>query len=376
MFEARVRAFLERADVGTEGGRPWDLHVHDARTYARVAREGSLGLGESYMEGWWDCAALDELFWRLAAVPKARTRSRRSVAHSVATRLLNLQSRRRARQVVDAHYDLPPRLFELMLDPSMQYSCGWWEGAQSLEQAQRGKMDRLADALDLRDGTSVLEIGGGWGGLAEHLARRRGAVVTSLNISDAQIAVARARCEGLPVDVQRCDYRDARGTYDRIVSVEMLEAVGQKNVRRYMQTAHDVLADDGLLVLQTIAENRPRPYADRWITKYIFPNGQLPSPSRLTESLEGLFVIEDWQAFGLHYDPTLLAWHERFEAAWPEVASLGPQFNERFRRMWRYYLLNCAGAFRGRNLQVWQVVLSKRRGARPWNPPPASPLAG
>lgn len=373
MLETKVRSFLERADIGIDGARPWDLHIHDPRTYARVAREGTLGLGESYLDGWWDCASVDGLFHRLASVPKERTRS--SLPHRLASRFLYLQTRARARQVIDAHYDLPPVLFERMLDPAMQYSCAWWDGADSLEQAQVSKMDRLADKLELGDGTRVLEVGGGWGGLADHLARRRGATVTSLNISEEQMAVARRRCADLPVDIVKQDYRDTRGTFDRIVSVEMFEAVGLKNFRTYMQVLHDALEDDGLFVLQTIAENRPRPYADRWITKYIFPNGQLPSPSRLAEAVEGFFVIEDWEAFGLHYDPTLMAWNDRFEAAWPDLRAQVPTFDDRFRRMWRYYLLSCAGSFRTRNLQLWQVVLSKRRGARPFRPPAASALA-
>jgi cyclopropane-fatty-acyl-phospholipid synthase len=366
VYESAVREGLERVDLGVRGERPWDLHVHDPRVYQRIAREGALGLGESYQDGWWDCEQLDGLFERLARMPKQRTRSVAARAHRLAVQALNRQSRRRAREVVDAHYDLPARLFEVMLDPAMQYSCGWWEGAADLEQAQRDKMDRIAAKLELEDGMHVLEIGGGWGGLAHHLAGERGARVTSLNISEGQMAVARQRCAGMPVSVERCDYRDVQGTYERIVSVEMLEAVGNRNLRTYFEAAHRVLAPGGLFVLQTIAENRPRPHPDRWITKHIFPNGELPSPSRLGAAVEGLFVIEDWQAKGLHYDPTLLAWHRRFEAAWPEIEALG--FDDRFRRTWRYYLLCCAGSFRARTLQVWQLILS--RGDRPWAPPP------
>ena len=358
---SRVTAFLARAGVriNPSNPAPWDLVVHDDRFYEAVARDGSIGFGESYMAGWWDCASLDALFTRLCLVPKAKTRGWEKFMLKVASRLLNLQSKARAHQVIDAHYELSNEMFAKMLDPHMQYSCAYWDGVDTLDAAQERKLALIAEKLRLQPGMQVLEIGCGWGGLAAHLAKHHGVQVTAVNICQAQLQVARERCAGLPVTFVDADYRDITGQYDRVVSVGMFEAVGAKNFDAFMGVVHRCLRDDGVFLLHTIGENLDRVTADPWIVKYIFPNGYIPSLDKLTKAMEGRFVVEDLHNIGPHYDRTLLAWVARFEAAWPEIAAMG--FDERFRRMWTYYLHNCAGAFRGRSLQLWQIVSTRYR---------------
>jgi cyclopropane-fatty-acyl-phospholipid synthase len=171
------------------------------------------------------------------------------------------------------------------------------------------------------------------------------------------VELGRERCKGLPVEIRLQDYREVNEPFDHIVSLGMIEHVGSKNYRTYMQTAHRCLKDDGIFLLHTIGSNRSVRTTDPWIEKYIFPNSQLPSIRQLALASEGLFVMEDWQNFGVHYDKTLMAWYQNFDAGWDELKST---YSERFYRMWTYYLLSCAGSFRARKNQLWQIVFSKQ----------------
>lgn len=362
----RVTGMLRRAGVEVGGRSPRDITVRDDRFYARVARDGTLGFGDSYVDGWWECEALDQLFHAIALTPKGPPLGISRYLNKVRYRFTNPQSRGRARQVVDAHYELGNEFFASWLDPAMQYSCAYWDGAEDLEAAQRAKLALVARKLNASPGDRILEIGCGWGGLAEHLARECGSRVTALNISPSQIAAARRRCEGLDVDVRYMDYREVTGRWDKVVSVAMLEAVGRANLRRYMERVHDVMAPDGVFVLHTIGGDITRLHPDRWITERIFPNGYIPSAAGLTAAMEGLFAIEDWHSIGPDYDRTLMAWHERFERAWPEITKMDRRFDERFFRLWRYYLLSCAGTFRARAMQLWQLVLTRHRSGTHW----------
>jgi len=353
-----LQAILACADISVGGNRPWDLRVHNDRFYARVLAEGTLGLGESYMDGWWDCEALDEMCCRalLARVDERILLNLPTLVSIATSILLNLQSPHRARVVGEQHYDLGNEFFEAMLDPEMQYSCAYFRGTTDLAEAQKRKLDLICRKLGLHSGMRLLDIGCGWGGLAKHAARHHGCQVVGITISREQRAYAEAACRGLPVEIRLQDYRDIAETFDRIVSVGMLEHVGYKNYRAYLETACRCLRDKGLFLCQTIGGVQSMTHCEPWISRYIFPNSMLPSVAQVARAAEGVFVLEDVHNFGADYDRTLMAWERNFRASWPALAC---RYGERFRRMWQYYLLVCAGAFRARSLQLFQFLFSK-----------------
>jgi len=360
----KVTSLLRTADIEIGGGRAWDIKVYDDRLYQRVLGEGTVGAGEAYMDGWWDAERLDEFFTRLLRARidrKIRTPS--MLLQVLLSRLSNAQSRERSKRVADQHYDLPTRLYEAMLGPTMQYTCAYYgpKGAASgLDEAQRAKLDLVARKLHLEPGMRVLELGGGFGELARYLAAEHQCEVVSYNISSRQVEYGRRLCEGLPVEIRQKDYREAAsesGEYDRVVSVGLMEHVGPKNYHGFFKVAKRALRPGGLALVHTIGGNVSRSTADRWITKYIFPGGVIPSEAQLTRAKEGLFVLEDWHNFGPDYDRTLMVWEANFLAAWDELRHY-EGLDERFYRMWRYYLNSCAGAFRARGLNLWQFVLS------------------
>ena len=356
----RACELLATADIRVGGGRPWDMRVHHPDTFDRILTRGSLGLGESYMDGWWDCDQVDEFITRIL-----RARLDEQVGRagwlwaSLKARLTNLQSPLRAWQVGEMHYDLGNDLYEAMLDPSMAYSCAYWPAAQTLQQAQEAKLELVCQKLQLQPGMTLLDIGCGWGSLMLHAAKRHGVHCVGLTISKEQARLGNAKAQGWPVRFELADYRqfnpEGYQRFDRIASVGMFEHVGHKNYRAYFEMARRSLRNEGLFLLHTIGKNRAGASIDPWIEKYIFPNGVLPAASEISFYSEEQFVMEDWHNLGEDYDKTLMAWHARFEAAWP---LLRERYGERFYRMWRYYLLCCAGTFRSRDNQLWQVVLS------------------
>lgn len=374
---AVLRELLARADVRIGGSRPWDMRIHRDRAFRRILAQWSLGAGEAYVDGDWDCERLDLLFERLLRAELDRTAPGlarfRLALESLRQRLFNLQTAARAHQVGERHYDVGNDVFEAMLDSRMIYSCAYWQQARDLEQAQEHKLAMICRKLELQPGETLLDLGCGWGGLARYAAERHGVQVTGVTISKEQLALAERRCAGLPVTLLLRDYRALEGRFDKIVSVGMFEHVGGKNYPIYFDTARRLLAPDGLFLLHSIGVDRRAPYTDPWIERYIFPNGKLPSPAELAGALEGRFIVEDWHNFGPDYDRTLMCWAERLEAAWPRLAA---RYDEGLRRMFRYYLLSCAGFFRSRQGQLWQLVLSRpeRRGTyrsfRPAEPAP------
>jgi cyclopropane-fatty-acyl-phospholipid synthase len=267
-----------------------------------------------------------------------------------------LQSKSRAKQVAYKHYDLDNDLFRVMLDKRMIYSCGYWRNASTLEEAQVAKLDLICKKLQLKPGLRLLDIGCGWGGLAKFAAEKYGVSVLGITISQQQAAYAREYCAHLPIEIRLQDYRDMHGTFDRIVSVGMFEHVGHTNYKSFMDIAHRHLNNDGLFLLHTIGANEYYPISNEWTTKYIFPNGSLPTIAQIASVSEKLFVMEDWHNFGADYDNTLMAWHANFIRHWE---NLKKTYDERFFRMWNYYLLSCAGCFRARSLELWQIVFSK-----------------
>jgi cyclopropane-fatty-acyl-phospholipid synthase len=362
--EQIIRELLEPADIELNGSRPWDVQVHNPNFYSRVLQEASLGLGESYMDGWWDCEALDELIFRvLKANLDAKVKGNWRIALQVLQgRLFNFQTHSRALKVGEVVYDLGNDLYEAMLDKRLNYTCGYWENAATLDEAQDAKLDLVCRKIGLRSGMRVLEIGCGWGNFARYAAEKYGAHVTGVTISREQLDYAQQVCQGLPVELRFQDYRAVQGKYDAVISIGMLEHVGYKNYPAYMQMVDRCLDEQGVALIHCIGNNQTTTMGELWTNKYIFPNGMLPSIAQLGAALEPKFVMEDWHNFGPHYVPTLLAWQANFEKAWPVLKD---KYGERFYRMWRYYLLNSAGAFRARAQQLWQIVFTRKGTPQP-----------
>lgn len=356
-----LQELLGSAGITINGDAAWDIHIHDGSLYRRVLAGGSLAFGEAYMDGLWDSPRLDEFFHRLLSIDaderlKGWTRLR-LLGEIVRYRLFNHQSVHRAFQVGEQHYDLGNDVFEAMLDPTMAYSCAYWHKATSLAEAQQAKYELICRKLELKPGIQLLDIGCGWGGLAQYAAQHYGVRVLGITVSKEQQAMARARCAGLPVDIELVDYLELQGEFDRIVSVGMFEHVGPKNYGTYFSAAERLLKDDGLFLLHSIGNHTSSRGCDAWLDKYIFPNGHLPAAHEVAAAVDRLFLIEDWHNFGPDYDRTLMAWWENFNRAWPQLQE---KYGPRFYRMWKYYLMCCAGFFRARQGQLWQLVLSKR----------------
>ena len=356
-----LQELFHEAGVRINGPNPWDIQVHDPLTYSEILSKWSLGMGESYMDGRWDCEKLDEMLTRLLSCDiNMRVKglaNARFLFEVIKARLVNLQSKARAFQVGEKHYDIGNDVFELMLDPRMMYSCGYWEFANSLSQAQEHKLDLICKKLQLNQGERLLEIGCGWGGLAAYAAKNYGVNVVGITVSKEQQQLAAQRTRGLPVQIELIDYRDLVGKFDKIVSVGMFEHVGEKNYSTYFGVVDRLLTDEGLFLLHTIGSDVTISRTDPWIDRYIFPNGRIPSMIEISRSIEDILLVEDWQNFGQDYDKTLMSWHSNFTANWSQISS---KYNDRFYRMWSYYLLSCAAFFRSRQGQLWQIVLSKR----------------
>lgn len=352
-----IADLLRLADIGLDGRRPHDLQVHNDRFYTRVLAEGVLGFGESYMDGDWDCAALDEMLYQaIRAGLEKEIQPLKMLLPVLRAKLINRQRKARAFEIGDHHYDMGNDLYTRMLDQRMTYSCAYWKDATDLDAAQEAKLDLICRKLDLRPGMRVLDIGCGWGSWAGYAAEKYGVSVVGITVSRAQIDWARERYAGMDIEFRYQDYRDLRETFDRIVSVGMFEHVGPKNYRTFMEVVDRSLIDEGYFLLHTIGSPVSRMTVDPWTDKYIFPGAALPSAVFIAKAIEGLFVLRDWHSFGGDYGRTLLAWHDNFASSWPEIAD---RYGERFRRMWRYYLLSAAAGFRANRNQLWQIVLVK-----------------
>ncbi|HEX7965088.1 MAG TPA: cyclopropane fatty acyl phospholipid synthase [Gammaproteobacteria bacterium] len=355
LYRREFEKLLAGVGVEIDGPNPWDIQVHHSGFYQRVLAHGSVGMGESYMEGWWDSEDLDGMVYRLlmARLDDHPTWDLKLAA--LRARLFNQQSRSRAFEVGRRHYDLDTELYRRMLGRRLVYSCGYWAEARDLDAAQEAKLELVFRKLGLEPGMRVLDIGCGWGEALRLAAERYGISGVGVTVSQEQAVYARALCRGLPLEFRLMDYRELDERFDRVFSIGMFEHVGYKNYRTYMEVARRCLTDDGLFLLHSIGSNLSVHETDPWIAKYIFPNGMLPSIRQIGEATEGLFVMEDWHNFGVHYDRTLLAWRENFLRSW---GILQERFDETFRRMWMFYLSSCAASFRARKNQLWQVVLS------------------
>ena len=353
-----IQKMLSMAGMNINGKEPWDIKVHHEGLYRRVIAEGSIGLGESYMDGWWDVDQLDAFIHRIVKY-KIKEQAERTISNIslyLQSKLLNMQSKLRAKVVAEKHYNLGNDLYMSFLDPYNQYTCGYFKNTTDLNVAQEQKLKLICEKLQLQEGDRVLDIGCGWGGFAKYAASHYGCHVTGITISDEQIKYAKEFTKDLPVDIIKKDYRDLDGKFSKVLICGMIEHVGYKNYQEIMDVVHRCLDEDGLFLLHTIGSNTSSIYGDPWSMKYIFPNSMLPSIKQLASAVEGLFVMEDWHNFGHHYATTLKAWFQNFDTNWDQLKS---NYDERFYRMWKYYLLSFAGAFQARDLQLWQIVLSK-----------------
>jgi cyclopropane-fatty-acyl-phospholipid synthase len=366
LAERIVRRAFDDAGVEIDGTRPHDVRVHDPSFYARLARNPAFQLGETYLDGLWDCDAIDELLDRLvrSGVAGAHDHGGRFQLRSAWARVRNRQSRGRAGDVATAHYDLDPELYRRMLDDTMTYTCAYWrDGAETLGDAQRNKLRMICDKLDLQPGEALLDIGCGFGGLAAYAAEHRGVSVVGVTNSVQHQQIAAARYAGrLPVEIMLLDYRrlpELGRRFDKIASIEMIEAVGPKNFPAYMKIAHDCLVPGGRFLVQSFISNESRQVCNEWFDRYIFPNGVSPSFGQLSVATAPNFgAPKDVHDLGAHYPPTLMAWDHNLRAAWPALSARRP-CDERFRRMWHFYLRCLAGVFRAEDLRLCQIVYGK-----------------
>lgn len=352
-----IKKLLAQVDIKINGDRPWDIQVHNEKFYGRALRYGSLGFGESYMDGWWDVVELDEFFNKIL---RSRLDSKIKIDpmamwRYIHARMVNM-SKLMPFQVGKTHYDIGNDLYEAMLDKRLTYTCGYWKNAETLDEAQNAKLDLTCKKIGIKKGDKVLDIGSGWGSFINFAAEKYGAECVGLTISKEQADYANTHHNGLQVETRLQDYRDVDGQFDHIVSLGMFEHVGYRNYRVFMEKVHSLLKDDGLFLLHTIAGNTSVTLIDPWFSKYIFPNSLVPSASQITKAAEGLFVMEDWHSFGQYYDTTLMHWFKNFDSNWDKLKD---KYDDRFYRMWKYYLLSSAGSFRARRNQLWQIVFSK-----------------
>lgn len=365
--EQFTKKVMSRAGISLNGNLPWDIQVHDDRFFDCVYQSASEGLGNSYVQGYWDSDDPSETLGRFIAVG-ARRSVKGAVAHNM---LITREEQIRSLEVVDSHYEAKNGLYTNMLDPYMQYSCALWhDETQSLAEAQINKMLLIGQKLDLQPGDHVLDIGCGWGGLPKFLAENFGCRVTGINLAQHHIDFAQQNMSHKNVKVIKLDYRDIQDKYDKIYCIGVSEHFGLHNYKQFMHIVHNHMKPNGIFLLHTIGENVTRPQADPWITKNIFPNGYIPSLSLVSQCAEGIFVTEDVHNFNTSYDKTLLAWDKNFQEQWNSIRSLHPELDSReFYRMWRYYLNFCAGGFRKRCTQLYQFVFTRIQDQRNYKTP-------
>jgi cyclopropane-fatty-acyl-phospholipid synthase len=363
----KIEKILSFADIKINDNRPWDIHIYNENFYKRVLNDGSLGLGESYMDHWWDGANLDQVFYKILKtnLDELFEYNWNLILGFLKSKLFNRQKYSRAFHVGKNHYDIGNDLYSYMLDKRMVYSCGYWKDAVNLDQAQEAKLDLVCRKLDLKKGMKILDIGCGWGSFAKYAAGKYRVEVVGITVSQRQVSYAKVLCKGLPVEIMLSDYRNIEGKFDRIVSLGMFEHVGYKNYGTYMSIANQHLKDDGLFLLQTIGGENPTKCNNHWIEKYIFPNSIIPSAKHITTAIKGLFFTEDWHEFGADYNKTLMSWYENFTYNWDKIKA---NYDDKFYRMWTYYLLSCAGLFRAGKKQLWQIVFSKKGASHDYQP--------
>lgn len=353
-----VEHFFSRADVSINGSRPWDIRVNDNRFYREVLTKGSLGLGESYMRGQWSTEDLEGLFYRLCSSDLESTSQRISGQSfgSLIDLFINRQTHSRAKSNAEHHYNLGNDLFFEFLGKFKNYSCGYFDNASTLDEAQIAKMHKLCQLLDLKKGDRLLDVGGGWGEFAKFAATQYDCDVTSINIAQEQINHAREHCRDTSVEIVKSDYRDMTGSYNKIAVVAMFTHVGHKNYRQFMQTMSRLLEPGGKMVMETVGGAESKTRCEPWTNKYIFPGGLIPSMEQIDHSISGLFQRDSVDEFGHDYAVTLQHWHRNFIDAWPRLRA---HYSESMRLMFEYFFLSVAGDFRAKGLLHYHIAFSK-----------------
>ena len=350
-----------QAGIPINGPEPYSMQVHDERIWDRLMDQRLLGLAEGYVDGWWSCEKVDEMLTRFTNIDLAKQipMSPSIAIASAWSRIANRQNRSRSPKNAEFHYGIGNDLFELMLDDYMMYSCGYWQKADNLEDAQIAKMDLICKKLKLKPGMRVLDIGCGWGGFLEYASKKYGITGVGITPVDKQISTATKRCEPLGIEIHQLTYQDLDGQFgkfDRIVSIGMMEHVGPKNLKLFFDKCDEQLEPKGIMVHHLIGSTRARHDADPFYDRYIFPGGILPSVSQFTAAAEPNWVIEDVHNFGMDYSKTLAEWYKNVTSNWENL----PNYDERFRKMWEFYLLSCMGAFMSRKFNLWQYVMRRK----------------
>lgn len=354
---------LAELGVTVGGDSDVDIHINDKYLFVKLYFGRSLALGETYMDRGWEANNLYAFASKMFNSDLAHFFSKRSFGdywRDISARVRNLQNIVRARQVVKQHYNINDDIYDVMLDESMAYTCGYWPHADNLAMAQVAKANLVCQKLGLESEDKTLDVGCGWGGFADFAARKYGAEVVGVTLSSKQANIAKERTKNLPVEIRTQDYREIHeeNVYDKVTSIGMLEHVGVKNYDEFFRIIHRAIKSDGLFLLHNIGSPTPVFRANPWVDKYIFPNGVAPSLSQFIAHAEKYFRVEDVHNFGADYVPTLKAWWENFDNNWK--GNLEKNYSERFYRMWQFYLLGFAAAFESRYLQLFQAVLSPK----------------
>ena len=356
---------FKKADVNINGSRPWDIRVYNDKFYSRLLLHGSIALGESYVDGWWDCDAIDQFIYRIlkAGMVDIKTGAIKNLGIPFVDKLrligpifINRQTKKRSAQDIKYHYSLGNNLFIATLDKRLLYSCGYWKNAKNLDEAQEAKIDLICRKLKLEPKMKLLEIGCGFGGFAKYAADKYGVEVTGITSSEAHSNFAKEYCKESNVKIIHQDYRNIKGKFDRVVCIEMMEHVGYKNHRTFTKQIYDCLKPGGLFLLQSISISISTIKNDPWVDKYIFPGTIALSAKQITTATEDYFYILDWHDFTQDYHSTMIEWFKNFDKNWGKIKN---NYDERFYRLWKYYLLCCPGTALAKTHHLWQIVFAR-----------------
>ena len=357
---------LKQADIKINGKRPWDMNIHNDKFFSKLLHKGSIALGESYVDGWWDCKAIDRCIFRMlrSGIIKKLNIPFIDKLRSIEATIFNLQSVSKAKKNASFHYDWGYDLFESTLDKHMNYSCGYFKNVKNLEQAQIAKMDLIGKKLKLKPGMKILDIGCGWGGIAKYIAKKHNVHVTGITPSKKQFDYAKKHNKIKNTKFLLQDYRHHKGQYDRIICIEMMSHVGYKNHRAFMEILSKNLKKDGLILLQVISSSISTKKTDPWIDKYMFPGVVLTSAKQIADAAEGLFYIQDWHNLNKDYHKTIMWWVKNFDKNYSKIKH---NYDERFYRAFRWYLLCASSTVLTQGNHLYQIVFSRIDSSKDYN---------